>query len=97
LDVEHFAKSRDRPKFSTIPSRTTLFPNTDFFVNVSTSRKLTEDELKGINDDRTMVVYVFGEVRYKDIFGKPHTTKFCSYYEPLANMFASCHQYNFAN
>lgn len=46
------------------------------------------------------VLYVFGNVKYRDIFGTPHLTKFCSYItveDRVATGFAPCKFHNDAN
>jgi hypothetical protein len=54
-----------------------LFPNVPILGNVSRGRYFTADELTGIRD-RAMRVYIFGEIRYRDVFRRRHRSTFCA-------------------
>jgi hypothetical protein len=43
-------------------------------------------------------LYVLGEIRYKDVFNRPHHTTFCGEYSPkIPNNLVSCKEYNTAD
>jgi len=44
-----------------------------------------------------VVLYVFGEIRYEDIFKEPHVTRFCMYLVPSLAGFTDCSVYNEVN
>lgn len=44
-----------------------------------------------------MVFYIFGEIKYEDVFRVPHTTTFCVFVKPNLSELASCNTYNEAN
>jgi cytoskeletal protein RodZ len=40
------------------------------------------------------VLYVFATASYKDVFGQPHHTEICGFYQPKLNTFGACAEYN---
>lgn len=57
------------------PDVAVLPPGTE--VTVEVVRELTEQEWKQVFDYPNSRLYAWGDLVYEDIFGKPHTTKFC--------------------
>ena len=53
-----------------------LFPNTEFFGTKMRAKAFTADEIAAIRDENARI-YVYGEIRYVDVFGKQRTTTFC--------------------
>lgn len=44
-----------------------------------------------------MVLYIYGEITYKDIFNQPHYTHFCVFVHPTLDRVSFCKTYNDAN
>lgn len=42
-------------------------------------------------------LFVYGDISYEDIFGKAHTTTYCSVYNGPTNSFVTCQSHNDAN
>jgi hypothetical protein len=55
---------------------TVLFPNVPQIGNTMKPRAFTFDELTGIRN-RSMRVYIFGEIRYRDVFRRQRLSTFC--------------------
>ena len=74
-----------------------MFPNILSMAMTTVSPfPMSEGEIAAIKDGRKLM-YMLGEIRYKDIFDKPHYTHFCGLYLPKANLMQSCKEYNEAN
>jgi hypothetical protein len=41
-----------------------------------------------------LVLYVYGTIRYQDVFGKEHSTEFCAFITPSLKSFDGCPSYN---
>ncbi len=50
---------------------------------------LTQAGIDAINKGQVFI-YVWGEIKYFDVFGAPHFTKFCGEYSPKAGLFGVC-------
>ena len=58
---------------------------------------ITEAQFEAIKEGK-LRLYVYGILKYEDIFGKPHMNKFCGYFSSQDMKFAtSCDTYNEAN
>ena len=93
VDINRLA-SRELSRVTAAPS--ILYPNLDISMYVSTHRPATEEEIRRINAG-TGFIYVFGEMRYTDIFDRPHVTLFCGVYNPTVKLFDLCRQHNRAD
>lgn len=45
----------------------------------------------------TKYLYAFGEIHYRDVFKRPHTTLYCALWVQEINAFAPCDSYNYAD
>lgn len=54
---------------------------------------LTEEQVTLIKSGE-LIIYYYGEVSYKDIFGKRHVTTFCTYLSSRHGGMSDCHSYN---
>ena len=43
------------------------------------------------------IYYIYGKIDYTDVFGRPHTTKFCSYVRQDLQSLVMCPTYNDAD
>jgi hypothetical protein len=89
LDVDKFLEAKKTP---TDGPGEVLFQNIDVTIPAETSTPLTSQQVEAIKT-RQMLVYLCGDVHYKDIFKKPHTTQYCGIYVPATNKFEACHQH----
>jgi hypothetical protein len=93
LDIEKFERSTRMPP-ATAPMRAgALFQNIDVTVPAETNVPLTSQQVDAIKD-RRLLVYLFGDIRYKDIFQQPHTTQYCGIFVPATLKFEDCAQHN---
>lgn len=76
----------------------TILPNTtNAIITLVSPRTLSEDEASAIQNG-ALIMYIFAEIRYEDIFGHPHHTYFCAKYAtdtPRALQY--CDEYNGAD
>jgi len=80
---------------NSIESSGALFPgggSNAIALPVSMSLPVIESIKKG-----ELVFYVYGNVRYKDVFGRPHTTTWCIFLRPDLNRMGICNRYNSAD
>lgn len=54
-----------------------ITPGQVFYFRASLDRMLTEQEIVEIKKTGTRVMYLYGTIRYEDIFGDVHYTNFC--------------------
>jgi hypothetical protein len=78
-----------------------LFPNFPVAkIGFVSPQPVSEPDLAAIRAGR-LLMYIYGEIRYTDIFNRPHDTRFCGRYSPKgtseANNVESCNEYNTAN
>ena len=91
------AATRKRPTVGQIPSVGVIPPNHTHSALVRFEGPVTRERVEGLKT-RKLLLYLFGEVSYKDIFGKPHETQFCGIYNPATDTrFDICEQHNRAN
>jgi len=60
------------------------------------SEGLTHPEIDAIKSGSLLVV-MYGTLKYDDVFGTPRVTDYCVVYTPDTNGFSSCNKYNRAN
>lgn len=60
------------------PGRFVIHPNQFFESNRVASRAFTDSEIGEITDGRNSRIYIYGAIKYTDIYGTEHFTKFCS-------------------
>lgn len=48
----------------------------------------------GMINDRRLIFYMYGKIRYEDIFKIEHLTTFCGYYDPMTTSFTACASYH---
>ena len=54
-----------------------ILPNVSMILNtVPRGKKLEQEVVDGIKNG-TIILYVYGELTYEDVSGRPHTTDFC--------------------
>ncbi len=94
LDIPKFAVSRERPKSAPTPG--VIFPGFEFGLTAASKELATDQDVGQINA-RRLLIYVFGELEYTDVFGRTHTTRYCGLYDPEKRAFDQCRQYNDAN
>jgi hypothetical protein len=79
-----------------------IFPNSDLKMIVNRAlkggaeRTATSDEVSAIREG-TARLTVYGIVRYDDVFGKPHWTKFCTEFPVIQSGTRGCAHYNSAD
>ena len=87
LDVEAFIRSNSL--VSEAAKGVVLFQNIDATIPAQTSVPLSAEQVQAIKEGR-MFVYLFGDIHYKDIFDKAHTTQYCGIYVPATTRFEDC-------
>jgi hypothetical protein len=70
-----------------------LQPGMDVKIWTVPEGKLTEDAADAVMNG-VVIMYVYGEVSYDDIFGCRHYTTFCSFMTPDMKSMNSCNTYN---
>jgi hypothetical protein len=83
-------------------SITTIFPQQQLSASVTMKNSIGEP-IKPADDDiaaykaRSIIIYIWGEINYQDIFRKTHTTHFCFYFAGEEQHGVACEMYNQAN
>ena len=72
-----------------------IFPGVEMRVPVTHTVIPTASDVVAIRAGRIRI-YSFGELRYFDVFGKRHTTRFCGLYDGVQR-FGACRNYNDAD
>jgi hypothetical protein len=72
-------------------------PNQKQFFKVVASTEATSQLAIDKLTSGKRILYVFGEVCYKDIFHHPHHTTFCESISPDLKTFQNCQTYNEAD
>jgi hypothetical protein len=77
-------------------STLTIFPTEEFPATTRSKIPFTKDEIDAISNgvDSGHRFYIFANLTYIDIFGKPHWTHFCGMYGPASPKITYCDQYN---
>lgn len=68
----------------------------DISTEVSSSTVLTDELIHRVNQGQ-LRLYVWGLVKYEDMFGKPHRAGFCAVLKPGTTTFDMCSGGNFAD
>lgn len=76
------------PVMNMFPTQTMNLPGYSGVANA--------EAVEAIHDGRRLV-YAFGWITYKDIFNKPHETRFCGVYVPDDKVFTACDTFNYAD
>jgi hypothetical protein len=97
LDIAKFALSKDRPR-SKVHSPMVMFPNFEVGLPIQTPQKINAQDVENIKT-RKLLVYIFGEIHYLDIFRHPHLTHFCGKLNPTRTpiVYDACETYNSAD
>jgi hypothetical protein len=73
-----------------------LVPNLPYVDNIKGSQGLTQPEIDAIRSG-TLRVFMYGTLKYDDVFGTPRLTDYCVVYTPDASGFSSCNKHNRTN
>ena len=73
------------------PSAAVIYPNMVYYTGVARAKRdFTQEELNKIKSGTTHRLYIFGMLKYVDIFGISRTTKFC--YSAIKDPFVAVSQ-----
>jgi hypothetical protein len=75
------------------PSESVIQPNGEMQLTVGSKGPISKQTIDGIRDE-TIRYYVFGELLYRDVFKRPHYTRFCAFVLPNLTGINSCNTYN---
>lgn len=64
--------------------------------SLATLGVMTPQEIDGVRTGRN-ILYLYGLITYEDIFGRPHSTRFCLYLQSDLSGFNACSTYNDAD
>lgn len=64
--------------------------------SLATLGVMTPQEIDGVRTGRN-ILYLYGLITYEDIFGRPHSTRFCLYLQSDLSGFSACSTYNDAD
>jgi len=100
LDINEYMKHPEESingpqKFGLKPSLANLFPSQTMELTGSSGIPDAE-AIEAINRG-VRLLYAFGYVVYKDVFGRPHTTRFCGVFMPEEKQFGACDAYSSAD
>ena len=79
-----------------IPSVSTLLPSMRMVISIVTEDTTNEEDVRRLATGER-VLHAFGQLTYDDVFGRPHSTKFCFYVLTDLTTARSCPEYNEAN
>lgn len=75
-----------------------VFPNLDIAVPLQTGGQLSPEDIENIKSHK-LLIYIIGDIDYRDVFKHPHITHFCGRLDtsvaPYA--YAACSSHNDAN
>jgi hypothetical protein len=66
-----------------------LFPGITVNSPAETVEKFTDDQVRAVING-TLKVFLFGDIKYRDIFGGRHTTRYCGHYVASTGRFEDC-------
>ena len=89
LDIDKFIASGKLKKPHGTVSNSVLLPNGSAKIPFQTDQNLTDTFVAQIID-HTLWVYLFGDIHYRDVFGREHVTRFCGIYDPPTRRFDNC-------
>lgn len=82
---------------TTQPSNTVMQPGMTFSLRPLPIKGIvSKADIDDLASGR-YIIYMFGLITYEDIFGHPHSTKFCMYVTPDFTTFRGCSAYNEAD
>lgn len=97
LRGQAFVPIKTQPTINSVLSVGVIQPGQQVSLWTSpTFQTLTKDKINGLRSEGT-ILYVYGEISYKDVFGKVHHTHFCGFLRPDLTGFNACQSYNDAN
>ena len=96
FDIESYVRKHAGASSTDIPSRGPIIPGQVFVILANSREKVSQEEASQINS-RNRIVYIFGEITYKDIFGERHESKYCYIVDPNNEKLAVYGQYNKMN
>lgn len=73
-----------------------LIPNFIYTDNFKGTGGLTPQEIIAIQSG-ALRVFMYGRVKYKDVFGKPHITDYCLSSNPDSGGFSTCDTHNYTD
>jgi len=74
-------------------SEAVIQPNGETRLNIRSNGPIPKQTIDEIRD-QTIYYYVFGELLYRDVFKRPHYTRFCALVLPDLHNIGSCDTYN---
>ncbi len=74
----------------------TVVPNISYPIPIRSNDRYGQDILTALREGRYRV-YLYGEIKYKDVFKVEHTTHYCAWWNGTQGGFKSCGFYNDAN
>jgi hypothetical protein len=99
IDIARFVKThpykRAPDERGFLPGGQIVFPN----LPITITAKSGSTDALGITSVQTGAknLYVYGDIQYKDVFEKRHTTRFCGVYDPKRKKFFGCDSYIYAD
>ena len=77
-------------------SRSVVHPGMRISTGAGEGRPVTETDVAAIRSEGGRF-YIFGEIRYQDVFGVEHMTRYCQYVQPDLRTLSWCDSYNEAD
>jgi len=71
----------------------TVLPGASYRAIIYGERGLLPAEVQAFKDLKSKF-YVYGLIRYEDVFSARHTTRFCGWYNIAKNSFTACGSHN---
>ena len=93
FDVVSYVNSHTGRVNYGIPSRGAIPPNATILIKALSEKEITEDAAAQVKNGK-LVVYVFGDITYDDIFGERHQTRYCLIVEPATPDLRAYKEYN---
>jgi len=78
-DIDQFMHNPPSP--TTTGSRTILMPGGVIILNLSSPTFLYPEDVHAIEEGSAKFLYIFGSIKYLDVFGYKHTTHYCTFYK----------------
>lgn len=94
LNISDYAK-HPVEQSETGPVPISVFPG----VTIESGAATGSTDALGVENIRLgkKLLYLFGEITYRDVFKETHHTRFCAKYEALKKAFSGCGSYDFAD
>lgn len=71
-----------------------IFVNSPIFIPLFTDLPVTANEVTEVMSGKRFL-FIWGDIRYKDVFKTLHHTNFCGVYVPISHRFAHCEGYKY--